>query len=993
MRRVLLGIFFCSGLTSLIYESIWSQYLRLFLGHAAYAQTLVLAIFMGGMALGAWIVAARSERIKRLLAAYMVIEAIVGLCALVFHRVFTGATEWTFDSVIPALPSGVSVQLFKWTLAALLILPQSILLGMTFPLVSNGIIRRWPERPGEILSVLYFANSLGAAVGVLIAGFVLIDAVGLPGTLFTAGILNLALAAIGWLLVRGPGEGPTRAVAPAMSTSASSGTPAGWFVAAAFLTGVASFFYEIGWIRMLSLVLGSSSHSFELMLSAFIFGLACGGLWMRKRIDRIGDVVRYLGLTMLAMGVLAMLTLPAYNWTFGFMELALRTLSRTENAYTAFNFASHAIAVIIMLPATFCAGMTLPLLTAAALRKSGERAIGMVYASNTLGAIVGVLLAVHLVMPGAGVKGVIVGGAAIHLAIGLGALLILTKIPPPQRLAVGTVAAVALLWTTFGAQLDPLKMASAVYRSGKASLPQNTRVMSLRHGKTATISVVELNGNRYIATNGKPDAAIQMGDGPPHADETTMIAAAAIPLSLHANPARVANIGFGSGLTSATLLADRRVKHLDSIEIEPFMVRGAREAFLPRIHTVFEDPRSKIIYEDAKTFFATTRAPYDIIVSEPSNPWVSGVATLFSEEFYHRIRDYLAPNGYFVQWLQVYETDMTVMASVIKALSRQFPTYAVYITDDSDVLIIATMAPSISKENGALFDSPQLRTALARVGIASLGDIRERKIGDKSALDALFHAYNSPPNSDYYPFVDLNAARLRFMGKSAVQLPALLSLPIPVMEILAASSDTQEPPAPSGQGRLERDEAIRTARMLRDAYASGRHDTLPPAMARDALLIKLSAERCSEEGTRGVWRRTVRSLSAMTTPFLQPSEIAPLSAALQTTPCYRTAEGSHRTWTDLLIAMGARDPESISQLGHALLKDGAETLTAEEITFVVTAVAAADLARGAPAQARTLLASNWQRLDHTSRYELALIGLLALSTRGGEQPSATFSAR
>src|SRR5262249_6459443 len=158
-----------------------------------------------------------------------------------------------------------------------------------------------------------------------------------------------------------------------------------------------------------------------------------------------------------------------------------------------------------------------------------------------------------------------------------------------------------------------------------------------RDGKTATISVLERNGLTVIATNGKPDAAIQMGPGEVSPDEITMQMLAALPLSMHPHPERIANIGFGSGLTAHVLLTSPQVKSLDTVEIEPYMVEGARKAFFPRISNVFSDPRSHIVYEDAKTFFAANHAPYDIIVSEPSNPWVSGVGSLFSEEFYGRV--------------------------------------------------------------------------------------------------------------------------------------------------------------------------------------------------------------------------------------------------------------------------------------------------------------------------------------------------------------------
>src|ERR1700735_5125915 len=200
-RRFLLAIFVVSGFTGLIYESIWSHYLKLFLGHVAYAQTLVLAIFMGGLALGSWAVAYYSGRLRHLLSSYVLVEGLIGLLGIIFHRTFVVASDFSFVSVIPSLPAGFLVHAYKWSLGALLILPQSILLGMTFPLLSGGLIRRWPDRPGETLATLYFTNSFGAAVGVLVSGFVLIDAVGLPGTIRVAGILNVALSlGIGALL-------------------------------------------------------------------------------------------------------------------------------------------------------------------------------------------------------------------------------------------------------------------------------------------------------------------------------------------------------------------------------------------------------------------------------------------------------------------------------------------------------------------------------------------------------------------------------------------------------------------------------------------------------------------------------------------------------------------------------------------------------------------------------------------------------------------------
>src|SRR5580658_6838929 len=205
-RRFLLGVFVVSGFSGLIYESIWSHYLKLFLGHAAYAQSLVLAIFMGGMALGSWVIARYSFRIRRLLLAYVVVEAVIGVLGLLFHSTFLAAYDFSFATAIPALPSALWIHVYKWSLGSLIILPQSVLLGMTFPLISGGLIRRWPDRPGETLATLYFTNSLGAALGVLVSGFILIGAVGLPGTMLTAGLMNVVLALSVWAAVRGQQE-------------------------------------------------------------------------------------------------------------------------------------------------------------------------------------------------------------------------------------------------------------------------------------------------------------------------------------------------------------------------------------------------------------------------------------------------------------------------------------------------------------------------------------------------------------------------------------------------------------------------------------------------------------------------------------------------------------------------------------------------------------------------------------------------------------------
>jgi predicted membrane-bound spermidine synthase len=197
--RLFFIIFTASGFAGLIYESIWTHYLKLFLGHAAYAQALVLAVFMGGMAIGSLLCSKYSERLGNLLLAYAATEVIIGICSVFFHPLYVQFIDFTYTTIMPGLGSPLAVAIFKWTAASLLILPQSILLGMTFPLMTAGLIRRIPQAPGSIVAMLYFTNSIGAAIGVLAAGFLFIGWVGLPGTLVIAGFINIIVAAVVWI--------------------------------------------------------------------------------------------------------------------------------------------------------------------------------------------------------------------------------------------------------------------------------------------------------------------------------------------------------------------------------------------------------------------------------------------------------------------------------------------------------------------------------------------------------------------------------------------------------------------------------------------------------------------------------------------------------------------------------------------------------------------------------------------------------------------------
>ena len=939
------AIFTLSGFTGLIYESIWSHYLKLLLGHAAYAQTVVLTVFMGGLAVGSWWAGQASSRWSRLLLGYALVEAAIGVCALGFHPLFVATTD-AFQAFVASSSLGpLGIDLGKWSLAAVLIAPQSCLLGMTFPLLSAGLLRGHRDFPGRALATLYCCNSLGATLGVLASGLWLVAALGLPGTMALAGAMNLLLAGVVWVLNRAtPSAAPAAAVAGGRSASRLRSL----LLATAAFTGLSSFIYELCWIRMLSMVLGAATHSFELMLSAFILGLALGGLWIRRRIDAIDNLLGWLAGLQLVMGACALASLALYAQAFPLMAWLFGALSRNAAGYGLFLAGSHGLAMFIMLPATVCAGTTLPLITHALLRGGqGERSIGLVYAANTLGAIVGVLLTVHLLLPLSGLRNAMVVGAAIDLAVGV-ALLAAGGARRPQLTTRAAVLGAALLALSVAfVHLDPRQMASGVYRYGRSSLSDDIEVVFHGDGKTATIDLLRFpSGKTSILTNGKPDAAINPIAAPsPSPDETTMVIAGALPLALRPHARTAANIGMGSGLTSSTLLAAPTLERVDTIEIEAKMVEAAR-GFLPRVERTYRDPRSHIVIDDAKTYFSSRHARYDIIVSEPSNPWVSGVANLFSLEFYALIKRYLSDDGVLVQWLQLYEFDVDLLASVINALSAQFPRYVIYQTDDANILVVASQGAALDDLSPAIFAAPALQAELARVGIHTVDDLRMHRLGARAALEPLFASFNAPANSDYQPYVEQRAPMVRFMNRTALSIVALATAPLPLLEMLDVGHGLppQELSVQSDITQVERWQQTRLAfRLLLG------DETTPPreGAVRDALaLLSVARSECASAFAASSWEAAAFRLAIELTPALRPELSAKLWARLGDSPCAQHASALTRRWLALYAAVGQRDGAGMATGATAMLGEPEATADGERFGYLVATAMLGALANG-----------------------------------------------
>ncbi|MDR2577244.1 MAG: fused MFS/spermidine synthase [Chitinispirillales bacterium] len=938
-------LFFISGISGLIYESIWSQYLKQFLGHAAYAQTLVLIIYMGGMALGAWVVAAWTSKLRNLLLGYAVVEIILGVLALVFHNVFIAYLEISFSTVIPFLGKPAPVAAYKWVTAALMILPQSMLLGATFPLMAGGILRRFPGLSGYKTSFIYFVNTFGASIGVLVSGFYLVKHWGLRGAIISGGLIDLFVG-VSILVLCLKDKSLKAAAVDSVNTGDDNANTINninnndnsysddgtitflrkreYYYPLLIISGItaaASFIYEIAWIRMLSLVLGSSTHSFELMLSAFILGLALGSFFVRNRLDNIKNAPRFLGIVQIIMGATAIITLFTYGNMFRFMVFTIDGLDRTASGYVFYNIISHLICMIMMLPTTICAGMVIPLIIHMLYKKGyGEAAIGKVYAVNTFGGIIGVAVAVWLLMELVGLKYLIIIGASVDMALGLYVLRRFPEARSNATWAIAWPASVAFLFLAFAfSTVDPLLASSGVFRYGSISAAKQ-RVVAHIDGRTASITLFRSNDNLVLSTNGKPDASVGMGDEF-SSDEYTMALLGVLPLTIHENARDAAVIGMGAGMTSHFMLYDPMIEKLDVVEIERAMVTLA-ERIGPKVANTFNDPRSHIHIEDAKTFFSAQSRTYDIIVSEPSNPWVSGVSSLFSVEFFRMIRGHLNEGGILMQWFHKYEADITILVSILKALGESFPQYEMYLVG-SDLLIIAAKDAdtdiSIKRD---VFVFSAMGETLNAMGFLGISDFSLLRYGSREFFEPLINTYPTPPNSDFHSYVDLYAAKHRFMGSSVEELVDIMWFVIPVQKMVFADTGfirlTPMGIIPDIYNLRE----IQNARALaQEIIASASNPGLHRELVSAPVFVLDYAELRPKRTVFTQIQSAIIQILQKTMPFLSADEMREMWDVIEEKVSNRGFSENETRWMDYFRALCNYDMPEIRRLSLELLPD------------------------------------------------------------------------
>ncbi|MEW5739166.1 MAG: fused MFS/spermidine synthase [Myxococcota bacterium] len=773
-RRAIAALLFCSGATGLVYEVVWSKLLSDVLGNSGQAHAIVLATFMGGLALGAWLFGGLADRLQRPLALYAFIEVGVGLYALVFPAVH-GALESAFLSVAPGFSEGARVapRLF---FAALALAPPTVAMGGTMPAMLKHATREDPSIR-TTLARLYAVNSVGAALGAWVAGTVWIPNAGLAMTTRAAGVINLVLGGVAlWMARRAPAEAQVRELAEDSAETYGPAEVRAALVGLA-LSGFTAMLYETGWIRLVTLVVGASSYAFTWIVCAFILGISLGSTWVARRPP--GESLRLFGRLQAAIAVALCLTLPVYlRVPYLFLKVK-GMLARSEAAFPAWQALLFLVSLLVMLAPTFVMGAAFPVgarVVAKGHATVGRR-VGWVWAVNTVGTVLGALLGGLWLMPAFGLESLFTLGLVLTL---LGAFVALqaTKGANFRLLPVGVgVAVLALYLAAFGgwapvlARLSPFRASPAIVQGRTArdyvQLYLDTQVQDfVRDDTFATVFVGHVAKNpshRFLLVNGKPDASTGPGD-----QVTQGLLGQLGLLMVKQAPKKVMVVGAGAGFTVASALS-HPVERVDLVEISPAVLEAAR-LFSDVNRGALDDPRTHVHVDDARTFLALSQDRYDVIISEPSNPWVAGISSLFTQEFFEIVDRRLTDGGVLVQWIHTYEMSDELVRLVTRTLRARFPHVTGWQGGDGDLLLLASRAPLHPDyaELARRLALPAVREDLARLDIAGVDGVLALQVMTEALAEE--YAGAGPLNRD-----DLNLLEYRapvaFFADQAAQVP------------------------------------------------------------------------------------------------------------------------------------------------------------------------------------------------------------------------------
>ncbi|MBF8294053.1 MAG: spermine/spermidine synthase family protein [Bacteroidetes bacterium] len=784
MYGIIATLFIVSGATGLVYQIAWFKYISLFFGNTTYAQTIVLATFMGGLAIGASLWGRRADRSKSPIRIYGGLELLIGVYCILFPFLLNVAkSAFVFTVHALQLPSdGTAVLFLKFLTSVVLLLFPTILMGGTLPVLVR-FISHSVEESGKNVATLYFLNSFGAVMGSLLCGFFLVPMAGLQATVISAGIINIVIAGIAFLLgARTYAElaGGTETVSEPESQP-STDLQVFLAVGVAGFSGLAAMIYEVAWVRLLIHVLGSSTYSYTLMLVAFISGITLGSWLVAVFIGRIRNLFGALALCQLGVGISMALTLPLYGripylfWHLGAI------LTPSEATYPIFLILQFVICFMIMIIPTIFLGMSLPLASRIATRSVVVlgRTVGTVFTVNTVGTVIGSLAAGLVLMPLIGVRHAMEVGFLLNLGCGIVLMYFDDASSKLRRVVlVAPVAILAYLSFIFGSDWNQSVMFSGVFRQiGNNRTPPASysefektvtanKVLFYKEGAAATVGVYEhpLGPQLVLLINGKADAS-SLNDLP------TQVLVGQVPMMLHPQPDTVLVVGFGSGVTVGSVLA-HPVKYVESAEISPEVIEASR-LFEHVNNRPLSDPRLSLHVDDALATLKLTQVKYDVIISQPSNPWRAGVGNLFTTEFFQLCKERLKADGLMVQWLQLYEIDDESFRLVVRTIRTVFPHIMVWQSLAKDVIFVGSTEPIRIDEEKLVqkLTGAAVKADLARIQILDAATLLSLQMISEKPLRE--YASDGPLNTEDKPLLEHWAPRAFFANRGAGGLDRL----------------------------------------------------------------------------------------------------------------------------------------------------------------------------------------------------------------------------
>ena len=779
IRLFVILAFFVSGASSLMLEVVWSKGLGQVLGNTLEAITTVVAAYMGGLAIGASWAGRSNAGQANPVRSYGLLEIGIGIFGIVspFLIRAIGVPLGAAYASLGADSPLYGIVRFLGTFALLLV--PTTMMGATLPILVS-----WGSRRADlarVLGTLYAVNTAGAVAGTVLAGFVFLPTIGLSRTATLAGGTSLLLGIVMVLVARGMGAAPAAATeSPKAADKApvvhAIGDPRLILVLFA-ISGAVSLSTQIAWTRVAGILLGSSVYSFSLVLATFLVGIAAGAALIVPWVTRKGATWRLFAVLqwIAAFGILyASIRIADAPW-----DLLSRVVTARGDVKGLWIQESLILAGF-MLPACLAFGALFPVATrlAAFEGDTPSRTTGRAYGWNTFGTITGSLLAGFLLVHVLGMKGTLLGVAGLALVIGAIAWFAAPRpvrrqraIPegaPIAKVAVPALVVAAFsLMAVFSPEWNRGLLAIGVFRPLVATNAQSAvspaaarqtlrdqlaqeELLSFVEGRQGTVTVHRTRTvPPYIALrfNGKTDASTSI-------DMQTQILAGQLPLMWAGDSARVAIVGYGSGVTVGSALT-HPLRTADVIEIEPAVLE-ADEYFRPYNRDPTKDPRLKVHIDDGRMFIAHAQRPYDVIISEPSNPWLAGVNNLFTVDFYRLVKSRLAKGGVFCQWMQFYEMSGVTLSSLLRSLHEVFPNSHVFLSN-RDILLVAV-------EDGRPLDlaqvarrllRPEVASDLARAGIRTPADLVALRQTSLPALVAQLP--KAPLNRDDHPFVEYRA--------------------------------------------------------------------------------------------------------------------------------------------------------------------------------------------------------------------------------------------